>query len=85
MVIYKYPVQPGEFRAVMPDGSHVVSVQVQAGKPQMWAMVDPNRKPVARRFRAVGTGESFESGWSYVGTFQLDEGSLVFHLLEDRV
>lgn len=84
MVIYKYTVSPGEFTAAMPDGSRVVAVQVQHGEPQMWAIVDPARPTTARRFRAVATGEHFEPSWHYIGTFQLEHGSLVFHLLEER-
>lgn len=82
MVIYKYPVVPGEFTTKLPSVSTVVAVQMQGDSPQMWVVVDPESPTVERHYRAVGTGEHFEPGWRYVGTFQLHGGRLVFHLLE---
>jgi len=48
MVIYKYPVTPGEFSVAMPVASTVVAVQLQGDEPQMWAVVDPGRPAISR-------------------------------------
>jgi hypothetical protein len=82
MVIFKYPVSPGEFSVLMPAKSNVVAVQAQHDVPQMWAVVDPDSPKVSLRFRTVATGEPFGNEWNYVGTFQLHGGVLVWHLLE---
>lgn len=67
----------------MPEGASVLSVQVQHEHPCLWALVRPDAPRIQRRFRIVGTGHEFDpTGLTYVGTFQLYGGELVFHLFE---
>lgn len=41
--IYKYPIETVDQQQVkMPDGAQILTVQVQNGKPCLWAMVDPD-------------------------------------------
>ncbi len=85
--IFKYPVSLTDDVVVeMPESAEVLGVQVQQGKAVMWALVDPDASAIARRFRLVGTGHPINGQeryqLRYVGTFQLAEGSLVFHLFE---
>jgi len=82
--IYKYPVSlTDEFILDLPKDAKILTVQMQHGKPQLWVLVDPENYTVERKFRLAGTGHSVPTGaiW-YINTFQLDNGSLVFHLFE---
>ena len=81
--IWKYPVEVGEFALRMPKGAQVLDVQIQGREPVMWAIVDTAAEREVRRFRIYGTGHPYEvQRDKYIGTFQLDSGSLVFHLFE---
>ena len=85
MKIFKYPVDPsGDFIVDMPAGAKVLSVQVQNGSPQMWAMVNEDAKLVQRHFGVFGTGWHIPDDFKgrFIGTFQLQGGSLAFHLFE---
>jgi hypothetical protein len=86
-IIYKYPINPGWNNYRMPKGAKVLSVQTQDGRPQMWTLCDENCNfnLVSRNFQAAPTGVSFDdTGHEYIGTFQLNDGLLVFHLFEDK-
>jgi serine/threonine protein kinase len=87
--VYKYPVKGnavfGEgFTIDLPAGAQVLCVQVQNGSPYIWVLVNPIRKPMPRRFLLCGTGLPMSGGdsFSYVGTFQLEDGGWVYHLFE---
>ena len=84
--IYKYAVTPESVNTIpMPKGAQVLTVQDQQGKPQIWALVDPDAELVKRFFLLVGTGTPIKlilSKKDYVGTFQMGSGDLVFHLFE---
>lgn len=71
----------------MPEGARLLAVQVQAGTPCLWALVDPSAGSVTRRLALRGTGHSCEglSPESYVGMFQLPTplgGIFVGHLFD---
>lgn len=59
---------------------------MQYGKPQIWALVDPQSPVVMRAFRLAGTGHPIEERpgekMQYINSFQIDGGALVFHLFE---
>jgi len=72
-----------EQKIPMPDGSLILSVQVQNGIPCVWAMVDTGKPKIARTFVIIGTGQLCDmDSLKLIGTFQLFEGELVFHLFE---
>lgn len=83
-VIHKYRLDP-KTRLNLPDGSHVLCVQVQRGKPTLW-ILQPLSEAVmrSRYFAAVPTGEEIEMKGDelYIGTIQLPETGLVFHVWE---
>lgn len=83
--VYKYPLQLGDWvTVVMPEGAEALCVQVQRGQLNLWARVTVGRPPVTHHFRIAGTGHDLGSNVGrHVGTFQLDGGSLVFHVFED--
>jgi hypothetical protein len=83
--IWKFPIQVQDQVIVdMPHGAALMCVQVQNGVPCLWALVDPDQPLKARRFRVYGTGHPLDPDGVefYVGTFQISEGSLVFHVFE---
>ena len=70
------------FQLVMPIGAKLLSVQLQNGDPQIWALVDPHADVERRTFAWVGTGLPVPVKAEraiFVGTVQLPSG-LVFHL-----
>ena len=89
MRIFKYPIKPGDYVEIeMPIGAQVLDVQVQHNQPCLWALVDPELPKEKRYFRFAGTGHPIKedlSQLSHIGSFQLLEGALVFHLFEVTV
>jgi hypothetical protein len=87
-VIWKYPLWPDDARDVvpldMPANSQILAIQFQEGAgPCLWALVDPQQPTEQRQFRVVGTGHSIdEDTGQYLGTFQMMNGALVFHVFE---
>lgn len=82
--IFKYKVRAEEtFKIDLPASAEVLSVQVQRGKPMLWCLLDDEEERVPREFVVCGTGkEAKVDGCLFVGTFQLPEYELVFHLFE---
>ena len=85
MTIWKYAIQVEDSFAIeMPESGEVLTVQTQQGWPCIWVVVDPAKPKTKRRFFVRGTGHEMglaESA-SYVGTFQMDSGALIFHLFD---
>jgi len=84
MRIFKYPVQPiGYFELELPRGAKVLTVQLQFGNPQMWVSLNPDAKKEKRLFITVATGQRItEKNLTYIGTFQIMNGTLIWHLFE---
>lgn len=95
-VVFKYRVElKDEFEVPLPVNAQVLCVQVQRGEPFIWVLqssvrrsAEENFATVQRRFRLAGTGHqiapfSDARDWRHVGTFQLRDGALVFHLFEE--
>jgi hypothetical protein len=88
--IHKYEVPTPEVDSTvvsmeMPSGARILTVQPQMERPRIWVAVSDDAQPVQRRFRVVPTGIHFEEEedlGTYVGTFQLYGGQLVFHLFD---
>jgi hypothetical protein len=83
--IHKYPLLLNyEVALSMPKGAVPLCVQVQYKSPCLWALVDDQAGTELRTFRIAGTGHPLneEQTLVYVGTFQMMEGSLVFHVFE---
>jgi hypothetical protein len=87
-VIWKYPLEVRDSNVIkMPEGAKILCVQTQNNIPCIWAIVDAEESLENRFFRIVGTGQFLQKEYldykEYIGTFQLDNGLLVFHLFED--
>lgn len=86
-VIWKYGIPCDDrFMLSLPLGARVLCVQSQSGVPCLWAVVDPERPTQMRHFSLVATGEPRPGSElnRYIGTFQLPDDTLVYHLFEDR-
>lgn len=67
----------------MPQGAIILAIKMQAGKPMMWAQVDPSSEKVPRTFMIIATGQPFDTArLCYIDTFVLDNDGLVFHVYE---
>ncbi len=84
--IHKYPIPiADEFALEIPHRAKVLCVQVQRDEPFIWALVDDATSLKSTyTFLLRGTGHNCEdihiNRESYIGTFQLHGGNIVFHL-----
>ena len=86
MRIYKYTLAVTDLQTLaLPERAKVLTVQTQAGLPQLWALVNEKASVAEhRRFATYGTGNPMPDGnlGQYIGTYQLADGALVFHVFE---
>jgi hypothetical protein len=84
--IWKFKLQTtDEQELLMPEGSEILTVQIQDGEPCLWAMIENTEsKPEKRLIEIFGTGNPINSHGprEYIGTYQLGGGALVFHVFE---
>jgi len=83
--IWKYEIEATDYQVInMPSGAEILGVQVQYGKPCIWAKVDPECNKEEREFVLCGTGHTIQSNLhlKFIGTFQLMEGRFVGHIFE---
>ena len=70
----------------IPLGAEFLTVQVQNNNPCIWALVDPSQPTEKRHIEIYGTGHRIHTDIGverkYIGTYQLNGGSLVFHVFE---
>jgi hypothetical protein len=87
--IWKFAVPVTDyFDLTMPAESQILSVQSQRNDPQLWALVYPDAPKQTRHFRLIGTGHPIhdaKDNWNFIGTVQLEGGSLIFHLFETGI
>lgn len=83
MKVFKYPIDLREWNYIdMPIGAKILSLQVQADVPCIWALVEPDMEHQTRKFLVVGTGHEVDPGSSkFIGTVQMANG-LVWHIFE---
>jgi len=86
--VWKFPVKIDDIIEIeMPVGAEVLHFDVQPdgfrGQPCIWARVDPEAPKEVRKFRFAGTGHGLEDEvGKHVGSCQMMEGRLVWHLFE---
>jgi len=70
----------------MPIGAEILTAQVQKEILCLWALVNSTSEKEIRYFEIFGTGHpvNYDMGTNrkYIGTYQLQDGSLVFHVFE---
>jgi len=68
---------------LMPIGAKILCLQIQNDIPCVWAVVDTSVGHEGRVFSTYGTGhETPKYPGIYIGTYQLHNGALVFHVFE---
>lgn len=94
--VFRYPVElTDEQTIMMPEGAQILCVARREGTRvvlgvgsheavELWALVDPQAAPQRRRLRVAGTGHPLasEDNLVYLGTVQIAQGQLVFHIFE---
>lgn len=87
ITIWKYVIPiKDHFELEMPFNSKILSFQLQKGVPMIWCQVNTDLKLIERKFRLCGTEHELENKyWKFIGTIQLREGNMVFHLFEKEV
>ena len=85
--IWKFELETTDNQTIeMPVNAEILTVQTQNGIPCIWVLVDPTETKEKRFIEVFGTGHDvyYDMGVSrsYLGTYQLQGGSLVFHVFE---
>jgi hypothetical protein len=83
--IWKFPLQVTDSQDInVPIGAKILSLQMQAGVPCIWALVDPKAGTYPMTIVMYGTGHEIHdmNSLHYLGSFQLYAGALVFHAFQ---
>jgi hypothetical protein len=89
--IYKYPLEITDLQSVsIPFGYTLLSVQMQSGKPCLWAMVDTDNIEEKCTIEMFGTGNPINpikgiGQRVFIDTFQIHGAGLVFHVFEYKL
>jgi hypothetical protein len=83
--IYKWSLAVTDEQTLeLPLNARILSVQLQHGQPQLWALIDEHQpRKQSRRIAIYGTENPIpDSPGEYIDTFQMHKGELVFHVFE---
>lgn len=85
--VWKFELEIKDYQIIrLPKESEILTAQSQNGIPCIWALVKPNNSNEERFFELFGTGHNIHCDMGidrkYIGTFQLLNGNLVYHLFE---
>lgn len=85
--IFKYEIPiTDEFELELPRGVQILTFQAQYNKPVIWAIIDPEEDTFEKvSFKLFGTGHPIPkdaNSFSYIGTAQMANGQLVWHLFK---
>jgi len=82
--IHKYTIAVHKHTIVMPVGARILCVQNQRGDICLWAEVCPEGPTEERTFIVRGTGWEYipVRDEVYLGTVQVSDGALVWHVFE---
>jgi len=85
MTIWKFPLEVMDTQIIrLPIGAKILTVQMQNAVCNLWAIVDETITEVeSRTINIYGTGFPLpEDVGTYLNTFQMMSGGLVFHVFE---
>lgn len=82
--IWKFPLVTIDQQTIqMPVGAEILTVQIQAGEPCLWARVDTEQLVEPRNIAIHGTGHEVpDTTRKHIGTYQMADGDLIFHVFE---
>jgi hypothetical protein len=81
--IYKYQLKTTDDQIIeMPSDAEILTVQVQNGIPCIWVKVNTELPTIPYHFKIHGAGHPVTNDYNYkyIGTYQLNNGELVFHV-----
>lgn len=87
MKVFKWELKVAAIQDIrMPIGAVILTVQNQRGVPYIWAKCEERTGlETVRRIYIVRTGHPMSTDiGKYIGTFQQEDGALVFHVFESR-
>lgn len=86
ITVWKYDVPVTDnFVLQLPVGARCLHAGTQGGYPRLWVMVDTDADLEDTAFVLVGSGHPIHEAperLAHIGTFQLHDGALVFHLFQ---
>ena len=82
--IWKYELKTTDTQTLaIPEGYKILCIQKQYSDPCIWVEVEPDNKKTSVIIDIFGTGHVMSDlKREYIGTYQLNNGSLVFHAFE---
>lgn len=83
--IFKYSIEiTDEQTIVLPFGAEILTVQIQHGKPYLWALIETEQSLNEPKIIEVfGTGNPIPEGdRRYINSIQIFNGDLIFHVFE---
>ena len=85
--IWKYKLTNSSRQTLfLPKGAKILTVQVQNIEVVLWVLVNPDNETEERIIIMFGTGNPidtiFNEKIAYIGTFQINNGNLVYHVFE---
>lgn len=83
--VWKYQLETADaIKVAMPVNAEILAIQMQYGRPCLWALVDDELPKEVRTFAIFGTGNPIPNfnDMTYIGTYQQFTGQLVFHCFE---
>lgn len=80
--IYKYELSSSAPTTIlnMPKGAEIIRFAKQAGRPMVWAIVNPGAPASSRTLSIVGTGHPIADDMRYIDT--IDDDPYIWHLFE---
>ena len=82
--IWKFTFKTSDsFTIDMPEESKIIHIEIQYGKPTLWAVVNTESPIKTKKFKLIGTGHPIElnNKLNYLKTFS--ESIFIWHLFED--
>ena len=84
--VFKYDLEISDYwQLEMPEDACIISIQPQLQKLRLWAVVNPDKKTVIRKFRIAGTGHDITEApdkLHFLATVLLQSGFFVAHIFE---
>ena len=81
--IYKYPLEIADSQQIdMPKGAQLLSIQIQRGNPCLWALIEIDAERMKRTIQMRGTGHVADGVGTFIATFQMEGGALIFHTFD---
>jgi hypothetical protein len=85
--IWKYSLDRVIKRIDIPKDAEFLTLQLQRNTPCLWVLVNPDAELETWEFEIYGTGQPIDSEdlSYYVGTYQISNRDLIFHVFGHRI